>query len=253
MGTAARDAVIEHRGIYALHHEGTAPPIVLIHGGLDRSSSFGRVNRALATHEVLRYDRRGYGRSRSADVTDLAGHVADLIDLLETVLGGRSAALVGHSIGGVIALVAARRRPELVGSVLAYEPPTPWAPWWPRDPDRLEDPADEAERFMRQMVSDAIWDRLPARTRADRRSEGGALAMEVASLGAGPVPWGLGALDCRVTVAAGGDTSWWHARAAEEVAADLGAPLVVVEGASHGVHLTHPVAFANLVRVSLEG
>ena len=42
-----------------------APPVVLVHGAMDRSAGMLRLSRRLdETHRVLRYDRRGYGRSK---------------------------------------------------------------------------------------------------------------------------------------------------------------------------------------------
>ena len=61
----------------------------------------------LADLPVVRYDRRGYGRSTSLGVGDLSVHADDLLDLI----GDRPAVVVGHSLGGVVALVAAERRP----------------------------------------------------------------------------------------------------------------------------------------------
>lgn len=228
--------------------EGSALPVVIVHGGMDRASSFGRVARQLADLPLVTYDRRGYGRSIEAGTTDLDGHVDDLLGLL----GEEPAVLFGHSMGGVVALVAAARRPDLVRSVLAFEAPTPWAPWWPaprRDRTAVRDPAEEAERFMRRMVGDAIWERLPSRTRQDRRSEGPALLADLDSLDRDDAPFDAAVLGCPVLSAAGGDTSWWHRRAAEELAATIPlGELAVVDGATHGAHLSHPTAVAELVR-----
>jgi pimeloyl-ACP methyl ester carboxylesterase len=212
--------------------------------------SFGRVVRQLRDIRVVRYDRRGYGRSRDLGVTDLDGHVSDLM----AVVADRRVSVFGHSIGGVIALVAASRWPSLVTSVLAYEPPTPWAGWWPRpsssDATVAGDPAEEAEAFMRRAIGDRYWSRLPERTRADRRAEGGALAADIASVRERVLEAQQVAVP--VLVAAGSDTSWWHARAARELAGALPhGELVELAGAGHGAHLTHPSAVAELSRRAL--
>jgi pimeloyl-ACP methyl ester carboxylesterase len=230
---------------------------------MDRASSFGRVARHLRDLPMVRYDRRGYGRSIGLGTTDLAGHVDDL----HAVIGGRDVVCFGHSVGGVIALGAAQAAPGQVRAVLAFEAPMPWAPWWPRpqqdradgdgsdgpdgDVDRSghPDPADEAERFMRRMVGDRVWGRLPARTRADRRAEGPALAADLAAVDLAGPPVDLAALAVPVLAAAGSATTWWHRRAAEELATGARAgELAIVDGATHGAHLTHPGAVANLVR-----
>lgn len=223
---------------------GEVARVVIVHGVMDRSASFGRVARQLGHLELVRYDRRGYGRSVGLGPAPLAQHVDDL----EALLDDRPAVVFGHSLGGVIALAVAQRRPELVSAVLAYESPTPWAPWWPpRRSTAALDPGDEAEGFMRRTVGDRVWERLPARTRAERRAEGPALLADLAALHE-PAPYDPGAITVPVLAAAGTETTWWHRRAIAELAEAI--PLgrqVVVAGAGHGVHLSHPTATAHLI------
>ena len=221
------------------------PLVVIVHGAMDRSQSFGRVARHLAGLHVVRYDRRGYGRSSGCAPGTLDDHVQDLL----AVIGEREATVFGHSIGGVIALIAAERAPGRIRSILAYEAPSPWEPWWPQPRTAPpEDPGDEAEAFMRRAIGDHFWGRLPARTRADRRAEGPALRADIASL-QGPAPFRAVDLAVPVLAAAGSDTTWWHERATRELAET--APMgehAVVAGAEHGAHLTHPTATAHLVQ-----
>lgn len=235
--------VVEH------HREAPGPVVVLVHGSLDRGASFARVVRRLGDHPVVTYDRRGYGRSRhdGAPPATFDGHVDDLL----AVVAGRPAVVVGHSFGGDVALAAAVAAPTTVRSVGAYEPPLPWLAWWPRRGGTPldEDPADVAARFFRRMVGDAAWDRLPEATRAARRAEGPALLAELAAIGGPGPPFALERL--AVPAAFGrGATSWEHHRraVAELAAAVPGALLVDIDGAAHGAHLTHPGAFADLVR-----
>ncbi|MGN6696180.1 MAG: alpha/beta fold hydrolase [Aquihabitans sp.] len=226
-----------------------APVVVVVHGAMDRSSSFGRVARQLDGLHVIRYDRRGYGRSVDAPLGSLDDHVDDLLAIID----GQPVTVFGHSIGGVIALVAASRSPEAIRSVLAYEAPTPWTDWWPKPRSTPpEDPADEAEAFMRRAIGDHFWSRLPARTRADRRAEGGALRADIASL-QGPAPFDPASLEIPVVAASGSDTTWWHQRATRELADAV--PMgehAVVAGAEHAAHLSHPAATAHLVRQAVE-
>ncbi len=166
--------------------------VVLVHGSMDRSAGLLKLSRRLDdAHRVLRYDRRGYGRSRPHEGPFSMGEqVADLVGLLD----GRRAVVFGHSYGGNVALALADRHPELVQAVGVYEAPLSWLDWWPgttAGADALAtrgDPADAAERFMRRLLGDERWQRLPASTRAARRAEGAAMVGELVDLRS-HAPW----------------------------------------------------------------
>lgn len=234
-----------------------APLVVLVHGSMDRAASFAKVQRRLADCRVVRYDRRGYDHSLDAGVADgIDDHVDDLL----AVLDGRPATVVGHSFGGVIAVAAGQRAPHVVRSVLAFEVPMPWAPWWPARSagaaalaPGATAPEEAAERFVRALVGDRFWERLPPRVQVLRQAEGAALVAEMRSLRTGVPAFELAAVTVPVVAGRGGDSLERHCRAAAELAA--GAPrgeLVTIESAAHGAHLTHPDAFADLVRRAVD-
>ncbi len=102
--------------------------VVLVHGSMDRAASFIKTARRLPELEVVRYDRRGYGRSVTAGV---APTIEDHVDDLLAVAGPGPVAVVGHSLGGVIAVAAAQHRPDVVVSVGAFESPMSWSSSWP--------------------------------------------------------------------------------------------------------------------------
>ena len=67
---------------------------------------------------VVCYDKRGHGLTESGpDSCEMADYARDLAALLEALGIGR-AAIVGMSIGGVIAQELARQRPELVAALV---------------------------------------------------------------------------------------------------------------------------------------
>jgi pimeloyl-ACP methyl ester carboxylesterase len=231
-----------------------APLVVLVHGSMDRSSSLLRLARRLDDRvRVLRYDRRGYGKSLHPQEGGIwpsfavEDHVADLL----AVMGGRPAIVVGHSFGGDVALAAATTAPQLVRGVAVYEPPVSWEPWWRGVSagwplDRVE-PAGVAERFMRDLVGDAVWEGLPERTRLIRRAEGDALVGELTALRRG-CPFVAADVRCPVVVAMGERADPHHRDGAVHIHGLLpGSDLVVVPGAGHDGPHRRPDSVTELV------
>lgn len=228
-----------------------APLVVLIHGSMDRSSGMLKLSRHLdARARVLRYDRRGYGRSAPHDGPfAIDEQVADLVALL----AGRRAVLVGHSYGGDVALALAQRHPHLVASVAVYETPLSWEPWWPGTTaggqvvEWMHDPASAAERFMRRLVGDRRWDALPQRTRDTRRMEGAALVGELSDLGQN-APWDPDQIHHRVIAGFGSRGAAHHRRGMEQIGATIAlASVVELPECRHDAPLSHPVLFASLL------
>jgi pimeloyl-ACP methyl ester carboxylesterase len=195
-----------------------APLLVLVHGSMDRSAGLLRLSRRLAARRrVLRYDRRGYGRS--------APHpgpftMRDQVDDLASLVTDRPALIVGHSYGGNVALALAERHPELVRGAVVYESPLSWFDWWPGTTAggaalaTQGAPEDAAERFMRRLVGDEKWERLPPSTRATRRAEGVAMVGELTDLRE-HAAWNAGAISCEVLALYGEDGAEHHRRGIE--------------------------------------
>ena len=238
---------------------GDAPFVVLVHGTMDRSTSHQRAMSHLGDYSTLAYDRRGYARSRFAEPAAVT--VADHVDDLLSVIDGRRATVVGHSYGGVVAMAAAVRRPDLVVSVGAFEPPMPWLPDWPEDTaggDALRaamkdrDPNAAVEAFLRRMLGDETWEMLPRKAKEDRLGEGPALIADMRSLRGDPAP--LDPADVKVPVVLGhGSRSRPHHIANCERLVKLlpDAELVVIEGSGHGAHLSHPEDYAEFTRTAV--
>lgn len=226
------------------------PIRLLVHGTMDRSSSFGRMAAALGDRTVAAYDRRGYaGSSGLQPSEDFGPQVDDLLGVLD----GRAAVAFGHSFGGDVVLAAAAARPDLIPAAVVWEPPMPWTPDWPDDTAGREAAAgrrsaeDAAERFMIAVVGERVWRRLPEGTRRQRRSEGTALVAEMRAIGT--APFDPAAVTVPVIVGVGSESRPHHARSTAELAAALPRGRHhTVDGAGHGAHLTHPVVMARLLR-----
>jgi pimeloyl-ACP methyl ester carboxylesterase len=91
------------------------PPVVFLHGaGMDRSV-WASQTRAFAARgwDALAVDLPGHGGSEGPPLADI-GALADWTLRLLTAAEAERAALVGHSMGALIALEAAARAPERV-------------------------------------------------------------------------------------------------------------------------------------------
>lgn len=223
---------------------------VLVHGAMDRATSFTRLAARLSDWTVVSYDRRGY--SRSAHLGPPASFDVQVDDLV-AVMNGRPAIAFGHSLGGDVVLATAARNPGLITAAVVWEPPQPWLPWWPDHSPSAGagpelDPEERAEWFMRRMVGDRVWDRLPSATRRQRRAEGHTLAAELRTLASRP-PFEPSVIRIPVLVGRGGRSHVHQRRSARELAAALPhGELVDIEDASHGAHLSHPAEVAALIR-----
>jgi pimeloyl-ACP methyl ester carboxylesterase len=228
---------------------------------MDRGSSFGKVVRRLDGLEVLAVDRAGYGSRVGEAVPEGRGRVAaDVADVLALLDDDAPATVIGHSYGGHVALLAAIERPDLVGSVGCYETPVAWLPTWPArtsgglaaEAGRTGSPADAAEVFMRSIVGDHVWERLPPSAKAARRAEGPAMLADLRDIQSQPPPYDLAAVPVPVVVGRGSESKDHH-RAGTLALLDAlpDAELHVVDGAGHGGHTSHPDGFADFVRAAV--
>jgi pimeloyl-ACP methyl ester carboxylesterase len=226
--------------------------LVLVHGTMDRSTGLSRLARRFdSSWRVLRLDRRGYGRSRShPGPFAIADHVDDLVELVEEMMPSGPVHLFGHSFGGNVVLAASSRLGDRVATVTVFEPPLSWMEWWPGGSARgfaESDPGDAAEAFMRRLIGDERWERLPERTRAERRAEGPVLVGELGTLRLA-APWQPEEVTVPVLALCGSRGADHHRRAAAHLAEILpDCRSWEVDGARHFGPNTHPVEVAALV------
>ncbi|MED7925068.1 alpha/beta hydrolase [Nonomuraea sp. LP-02] len=114
-----------------LHHEtrGSGPILLLICGGMYDAAGFAALATTLADrYTVVTYDRRGNSRSPldgPPEPQSVEVHADDAARLLTAagVTPEEPALVFGNSSGALIGLELAARRPELVRTLVAHEPP----------------------------------------------------------------------------------------------------------------------------------
>ena len=109
--------------IHVTHWGTEGPRVLIIHGGVQGGAGGGPATFAkqeVLSHEGLQLevvDRPGFGQSPTRGVDDMERDSVWIANML-----GNGANLIGHSWGGVEALLAAARRPEAVRSLILIEP-----------------------------------------------------------------------------------------------------------------------------------
>ena len=93
---------------------GQGPPVCLLHGLFGRAQNLGSLARRLsARFRVLSPDLRNHGDSPHAPGMGYTALAQDVIETLDA-LGALPVRLLGHSMGGKVAMVAALQAPSLV-------------------------------------------------------------------------------------------------------------------------------------------
>jgi pimeloyl-ACP methyl ester carboxylesterase len=98
---------------------GTGERVVFVHGDVFAAEPTWATQRPLAdNYRLLLMNRRGFGHSPDVEGEDFEVDANDVVEVI-----GDGAHLVGHSYGGVVALMAAAHHPETIRSLAVFEPP----------------------------------------------------------------------------------------------------------------------------------
>lgn len=143
-----------------------ARPVVLVHALTEAGTAWpDLVDHWEDQWDIWAPDLRGHGHSPrfTADELRTAPHVmvADVVDVLEQV--GEPVVLVGHSLGGHLALRAALARPELIAALILEDPSKPVGPGLVPQIvaanlaflAEMDEPAPQVDR----MLSETTWSR----------------------------------------------------------------------------------------------
>jgi pimeloyl-ACP methyl ester carboxylesterase len=100
---------------------GQGERILLIHGSNigDPETLWSQQYELASRYQLIIPDRRGYGLSPQRQIGE--GYEDDVLDIVSLI--GSGGHLVGHSYGGLLAMVVSARYPRLVKSLTVIEPP----------------------------------------------------------------------------------------------------------------------------------
>jgi len=97
---------------------GSGAPVLLLHGLFGMGSNLGGIARHLAQdHEVHQLDLPNHGRSGWTDTHGIPALAAAVAAYLDRSVGG-PAVVLGHSLGGKVAMELAMSRPERVSALV---------------------------------------------------------------------------------------------------------------------------------------
>lgn len=106
-----------------LHYQtiGQGQPLVLVHGLFGSADNWGTVAKHFSQHyQVISVDLRNHGRSPHSDSQTYPEMADDLLALFDT-LGLAQVHLLGHSLGGKVAMQFATQYPERVSKLVVVD------------------------------------------------------------------------------------------------------------------------------------
>ncbi len=262
------DARIESRDgtQIAVHATGTGAPVVLVHGTACDHRVWRRVARRLSDAFSLHMmDRRGRGDSEDGLEYALEREVEDVVSVAEALEQehGEPVAVVGHSLGGVLALEAAAAS-SAVDRVGAYEPPVYGRHGPPEEAvARLERLLEEkgpeavAEAFLSRVGyskqdleglrrNEAVWSSTVQAAPTIPRESRALLGHELS-------PARFRSVSVPVWLGVGGESPPMYRDSLARVKGVIDQARVhVIQGARHSVHVEAPERFVNAVHGFLE-
>jgi pimeloyl-ACP methyl ester carboxylesterase len=271
-----RGVAIEYEWHGARERRG-ARPFVLVHGFTgSRDDWFEHLPALGALGPTLALDQRGHGGS--TNLGDPAAysleHLVDDLAALLTELGVASCDLLGHSMGGGVAMQFALAHPERVHSLVLMDTSARAL--------RLDDEGvfEKVAVFLRnagaqglsavlrrraagdaqvpasaraaeaRMGSDRYWQRIEAKHRA--LDPAALIGLGRALVSAPSVIERLGAIRCPTLVIVGAEDAPFRRTSEEMAAAIPGARLVVVPDAAHSPQIENPEVWFDAIRAHLE-
>jgi pimeloyl-ACP methyl ester carboxylesterase len=114
-------------GVHVIREGAAGPPVLMIHGASANAHEFtwSIAPRLSSDMQVFMADRPGHGYSeRFNGAEQLGAQARQMAGVLDALVPGEKAVIVGHSFGGAVALRVALDRPDLVSGLVLLAPAT---------------------------------------------------------------------------------------------------------------------------------
>jgi len=216
---------------------GATESVVILHGGMSQSEGFdNKLSAAVKGFNVHSYDRAGHGRT-----PDQVGsfhfefQFKEAVAFLEDVVKEPSH-LIGYSDGGIISLMVAINRPDLVktitliGANYHHDAGLPHIkPWTPSEAERAKyaalspDSPETLDKKIKKMVK--IWNSEPTMTKKDLKK-----------------------IKCPALVIAGDDDMASLEHTQEIYESINNSRLAIIPGASHSIHKDQLSLLTTIIR-----
>lgn len=122
--SAARAALVSVDGVRLFVRQlgaASSPPVVVLHGIMGHAREWDVLSSRLSHRfRAVAIELRGHGRSDHRGPYTAAAMAGDVIDLIERLDLGRTH-LIGHSLGGMVAMLVAARRPDLIDRLVLID------------------------------------------------------------------------------------------------------------------------------------
>lgn len=247
---------------------GSGPPVLFCHGLFGQGRNWTAAAKALSgQHRVILVDLPNHGRSPWTDRFSYLDVAAAVAHLLDELCGSEPAAVVGHSMGGKVAMVLALTQPERVERLcvvdvapVAYRGLSPFTGYVrgmrALDLEHLPDRAAASEDLRPYVPDDVVRSFLLQNLRRDGdrwrwQLNLARLGNELDTLSGWP---SLDVLPYRGPVLwlAGADSPYVRPEYAEQMRRLFPTTrLVTIKGAGHWVHSERPKAFLQTLRMFL--
>jgi pimeloyl-ACP methyl ester carboxylesterase len=145
--------------VHYVEHGGDGPPLVCVHGlGGSHLNWMDLAPRLTDRAHVYAIDLAGHGRTRREGRSSSVRANTRLLDRFLVEVAGTPALLVGNSMGGMISILEAARRPKHVSGLVLLDPAVPRA--------RRERPDLTVARNFAVFALPGVGERVLARRRA---------------------------------------------------------------------------------------